>query len=146
MTDWQTDRSTDRPTNQQTYMRVHRTVTRSIIMKRLWCGKQVYREPMFARLNVRIGQTHGAEQNIQGVQEKLCLFTIHCNPSLAHIAVRDFQSSSAMRVHTHSYWLVIFVQPIAAECRWGRGGKLPRILGKKTQYLMNTLYNRPPLL
>ena len=31
--------------------------------------------------------------NIQGVQEKLCFFTIHCNPSLAYIAVRDLQSS-----------------------------------------------------
>ena len=30
---------------------------------------------------------------IQGVQEKLCFFTILCNPSLAYIAVRDLQSS-----------------------------------------------------
>jgi len=30
---------------------------------------------------------------IQGVQEKLCVFTIHCNPSLAYIAVGDHQSS-----------------------------------------------------
>ena len=30
---------------------------------------------------------------IQGVQEILCFFTIHCNPSLAYIAVRDLQSS-----------------------------------------------------
>ena len=31
---------------------------------------------------------------VQGVQEKLCFFgTIHCNPSLAYIAVRDLQSS-----------------------------------------------------
>ena len=30
---------------------------------------------------------------IQGVQEKLCFFTIHCNPSLAYIDVRDLQSS-----------------------------------------------------
>ena len=30
---------------------------------------------------------------IQGVHEKLCFFTIHCNPSLAYIAVRDLQSS-----------------------------------------------------
>ena len=30
---------------------------------------------------------------LQGVQEKLCLCTIHCNPSLAYIAVRDLQSS-----------------------------------------------------
>ena len=29
----------------------------------------------------------------QGVQEKLCFFTIHCNPSLAYIDVRDLQSS-----------------------------------------------------
>ena len=31
--------------------------------------------------------------NVQGVHEKLCFFTIHCNPSLAYIAVRDLQSS-----------------------------------------------------
>ena len=30
---------------------------------------------------------------IQGVQEKLCFFTIHCNPSLAYSGVRDLQSS-----------------------------------------------------
>ena len=29
---------------------------------------------------------------IQGVQEKLCFFIIHCNPSLAYNAVRDSQS------------------------------------------------------
>ena len=30
------------------------------------------------------------ERDVQGVQEKLCFFTIHCNPSLAYIiAVRD---------------------------------------------------------
>ena len=31
--------------------------------------------------------------DIQAVQEKLCFFKIHCNPSLASIAVRDLQSS-----------------------------------------------------
>ena len=30
---------------------------------------------------------------VQGVQEKWWFFTIHCNPSLAHIALRDVQSS-----------------------------------------------------
>ena len=30
---------------------------------------------------------------VQGSQEKLCFFTIHCNPSLAYIAVRDLQCS-----------------------------------------------------
>ena len=43
-----------------------------------------------------------------------------------------------MRVYSHSDWLVIFVQPIAAECWRGRGGKLSRILGKIKQYLMNS--------
>ena len=36
-----------------------------------------------------------------------------------------------MRVYSHSYWLVIFVQPIAAECWRGRGGILSRIYEKK---------------
>ena len=35
----------------------------------------------------------GALLLVQGVQEKLCFFTIHCNPSLAYIAGRDLQSS-----------------------------------------------------
>ena len=30
---------------------------------------------------------------LQGVQEKLCFFTIHCKPSLAYNAVRDLQRS-----------------------------------------------------
>ena len=30
---------------------------------------------------------------IQGVQEKMCFFTIYCNHSLAYITVRDLQSS-----------------------------------------------------
>ena len=32
-------------------------------------------------------------RGIQGVQEKVCVFTIHCNPSLAYIAEGDLQSS-----------------------------------------------------
>ena len=48
-----------------------------------------------------------SEKQIQALQEKLCFFTIHCNPSLAYIAVRD------------EFWR-------------GRGSKLSRILGKNT--------------
>ena len=47
-----------------------------------------------------------------------------------------------MRVYSHPYWLLFFVQPKAAECWRERGGKLSRILEKTTQYLMNTLYVR----
>ena len=79
--------------------------------------------------------------DVQGVQEKLCFFTIHCNPSLAYIAIRDLQSSlNAMRVYSHSYWLVIFAQPIAADCWRGGGGKLLRIHGEK-----NTIINEHPV-
>ena len=46
------------------------------------------------------------------VFRKNCVFfTIHCNRSLAYIAARDLQFSTAlnaMRVYSHSYWLVSF--------------------------------------
>ena len=42
-----------------------------------------------------------------------------------------FKALNVMRVYSHSYCLVVFVQPISG---WrGRGGKLLRILGKKTK-------------
>ena len=43
-------------------------------------------------------------------------------------------------MYSHSYWLVIFVQPIAAACWRGKGGKLLRILGKK-----HTIFNEHPV-
>ena len=55
---------------------------------------------------------------IQGVQKILCFFTIHCNPSLAYFAVRDLSTLNAMRVYSHSYWLVFLYnqkQPSAGE-------------------------------
>ena len=53
---------------------------------------------------------------IQGVQEKLCFFTIHCNPSLAYIAVKEtFKALNAMRVYSHSYWLYNQYQLTAGE-------------------------------
>ena len=48
-------------------------------------------------------------KDIQGVQEKMCFSTIHCNPFLAYMAVRDLQSSQpSKRVYSPSYLLVIF--------------------------------------
>ena len=38
------------------------------------------------------GFTPNVKRKVQGVQEKLCFFTIHCIPSFAYIAVRDLQS------------------------------------------------------
>ena len=75
---------------------------------------------------------------VQGVQEKLCFFTIHCVPSLAYIAVRGSQSSQR-NASVQSYWLIIFVQTIAVECWRGRGGKLSRIFGK------NTIFDEHPV-
>ena len=41
--------------------------------------------------------------HIQGVQEKLCFFLIHCNPSLAYIAVREtFKALNGLRAYSHS--------------------------------------------
>ena len=77
---------------------------------------------------------------VQGIQEKNVFFTIHCNPSLAYISVRDRQSSqSNTSVQSRILGGIFFVQQIAAKCWLGKGGKLSRILGKK-QYSMNTLY------
>ena len=67
-----------------------------------------------------------------GCLGKIVFFTIHCNPSLAYIAVREPQSS---RCNASVQPLLLagnfFVQPIAVECWRGRGGKLSRILEKK---------------
>ena len=53
----------------------------------------------------------------------MVFFTIHCNPSFAYIAVREtFKVLNAMRVYSHSYWLVIFCTtnsiPVLARGRW----------------------------
>ena len=56
---------------------------------------------------------------IQGVQEKLCFFTSHWNPSLAYIAVRDIQSSqrnaSVQSLLLASYFLYNQYLPSAGE-------------------------------
>ena len=69
---------------------------------------------------------------VQGVHRKNCVFfTIHCNPSLAYVAIRDLQSSQRKECTVTPIGLQFFVQPIAAECWRGRGDKLSRILGIK---------------
>ena len=79
---------------------------------------------------------------IQGVQEKLCFFTVRCNPSLAFISLKEtLKVLNAMRVYSRPYLLAFFVQPTEAECWRGRGSKLLKILGKKIQYSMSTLYS-----
>ena len=72
---------------------------------------------------------------VQGFQEKRIFFIFHFNASFAYIAVWPLKFPAQWWVHSHSYWLVIFVQPIAAEC-WRRiGGKLSRILWEKNNIL-----------
>ena len=60
---------------------------------------------------------------LQGVPENLCFFTIHCNPSLAYNFVRGFQSSQRNASLRSLHLATFFVQPIAAECWRGKGGK-----------------------
>ena len=75
------------------------------------------------------------------VFRKNCVFfKIPSNPSLAYIVVTDLQSSQRYAsVQSLRMAGIFFIQPIAAEIWRERGGKLSSILGKKTQYLMNTL-------
>ena len=55
---------------------------------------------------------------IQGVQEKLLLYPIHYQQSLARVSVQEIvEVLNTMRVYSsHSYWLAISEQPIAAQC------------------------------
>ena len=66
-----------------------------------------------------------------GCSGNLGFFTIHCNPSLAYIAVSPLKTLIAMRVYSHSYWLVFFFPTnssrVLARVRW----QSLRILGKK---------------
>ena len=55
-------------------------------------------------------------------------------PRLHRYKPLTFKTLNAMQAYTHSYWLVIFVQPIAAESWRGRCGKLSRFFG-------NTIFN-----
>jgi len=71
---------------------------------------------------------------LQGVEEKLCFFTTHCNPSLAH-NLQSYQRHASVQS------LLLAVQPITTECCRGRGGKLLRILENKT----NTIFNEHPV-
>ena len=52
---------------------------------------------------------------LQGVQEKLCFFTIHYNPSLAYIAVRDFQSLEK----TQYLMNTLYIPWYESLCVWG---------------------------
>ena len=89
-----------------------------------------------------IYQSFKEPSQLQGVQEKL-FFTIHCSPSLACNAVRDLQSSQhKASVHctvTPIGWK-FFVQPIAAECRQGRGCKIREFLAKSTIFNEHSVY------
>ena len=76
--------------------------------------------------------------------QKNCIFlTIHCNASLAYITVRDLLSSQR-NASVQSLLLAnnFFVQPIAAECWRGRGGKLSRIRGKNTNFNEHPVHAR----
>ena len=78
---------------------------------------------------------------IQGVHEKLCFFTIHCNPSLAYIAVRDLQSSqreaSVQSLLLAGNFLYSQLQPSAGE---GEVANFREFLEK------NTIFNEHPVL
>ena len=75
-----------------------------------------------------------------GCSGKIVFFPIHCNPSLASIAVRDLQSSQRnarmQSLLSAGNFLYNQQQPSSGE---GEVSHLREFL-EKTQYLMNTLY------
>ena len=64
---------------------------------------------------------HSHSLVLQGVQEKLCFFTIHCNPSPAYIAVRDLQSSQrnasvqSESIYLHNCFSQLFLRQSSSE-------------------------------
>ena len=70
--------------------------------------------------------------HVQGIQEKLCFFhnSLQPLPRLHRFERLSKLSTQSECTVTPIGWQ-FFVQPMAAECWRGRGGKLSRILGKK---------------
>ena len=77
---------------------------------------------------------------LQGVQEKLCFFAVHCNPSLAYIiAVRYLQSthrSASVQSLLLAGLCTTNSSRVLARERWQSFENS----WEKTQYLMNTPY------
>ena len=94
---------------------------------------------------VMFSQTECSALHIQGVQEKLCFFITHCNPSLTYIPVRDFQSSqrnaSVQSLLLAGNFLYNQWQPSAGE---GEVANFREFLEKNIIF-MNTLYKVPLL-
>ena len=68
------------------------------ICRHTFCLTSSLSDPLLLQIGTASERSLGLIYNLytydlHGVQEKLCFFTIHCNPSLAYIAVRDLQSS-----------------------------------------------------
>ena len=72
--------------------------------------------------------------NYRVFRKNCVFFIIHCNSSLAYIALQEFfKAFNAMRVNSHSYWMLANIcTTIVAQCWRGRGGKIMKILGKST--------------
>ena len=85
----------------------------------IWAGHDLWQPSASEGVRSKILKIFGKKtflQNtlyIQEDQEKLCIFTIHCDP---------FKDLNAMRVYSHSYWLVIFCttnnRRVLARERW----------------------------
>ena len=81
------------------------------------------------------------KKDIQGVQEKLCFFHISLQPlPRLHRCKRPIKLSKQCKCTVTPIGWQYFGQPITAQC-WPRSGlKTLKILGKKTQIFLNTLY------
>ena len=113
----------------------------SCMLEKSGKGQQWLIEMLHIRPNFNIlkefknpfGQKNFSKLSTTGCSGNIVFFKVHCNPSLAYISLKEiFKALNAMRLYSHSHWLVFF----CTRERW----HFREFLGKKTQYLINTLY------
>ena len=95
------------------------------------CWRNLYNQPLSYTLNLFL-------KTYRVFIKNLAFFPIASNP--LHVGELLIWSEIWMYIVTIIGW-PFSVQPIAAAQGWrGRGRKILKTLGKKTQYLINTLY------
>ena len=77
---------------------------------------------------------------IQGVQEKMCFLQFTANPPSPTSLKETFKALSAMRVYSHSYWLVFFCTTNSSRMLASEMWQTIENSWEKTQYFKNTLY------
>ena len=81
---------------------------------------------------------HPSQPHILGGHEKCCFFHNSLQPLPR---LHRFKALNTMKVYSHSYWLVIFCTTNSSRVLVRERWQTFENSWKKTQYLMNTLYD-----